>query len=150
MEVKTSLRASSTGYPFKVASVSETISEPSVYAERERKCDLGYLREAYLQPDGSTGYRCAAEPVGAYVRKGGSLEATDGSTCLCNGLMSTCGLGQFRADGRREPPIVTSGDYINDLRQLLVGRDSYNASDVVAHLSAGVDAALNGDASFTS
>jgi hypothetical protein len=84
------------------------------------------------------------------VRKGGSLEATDGSTCLCNGLMSTCGLGQFRADGRREPPIVTSGDYINDLRQLLVGRDSYSASDVVAHLSAGVDASLNGDASFTS
>jgi NAD(P)H-dependent flavin oxidoreductase YrpB (nitropropane dioxygenase family) len=150
VEVKTSLRASSTGYPFKVASVSETISEPSVYAERERKCDLGYLREAYLQPDGSTGYRCAAEPVGAYVRKGGPLEATDGSTCLCNGLMSTCGLGQFRADGRREPPIVTSGDYINDLRQLLVARDSYSASDVVAHLSAGVDASLNGNASFTS
>jgi len=150
VEVKTSLRASSTGYPFKVASVSETISEPSVYAERERKCDLGYLREAYLQPDGSTGYRCAAEPVGAYVRKGGSLDVTDGSTCLCNGLMSTCGLGQFRADGRREPPIVTSGDYINDLRQLLVGRDSYSAGDVVAHLSAGVDASLNGVASFTS
>ncbi|MGA7833883.1 MAG: nitronate monooxygenase [Acidimicrobiales bacterium] len=135
VNVKTSLRASSTGYPFKVASVSGTISDESVYAERERKCDLGYLREAYLKPNGSTGYRCAAEPVDAYVRKGGSLEATDGSTCLCNGLMATCGLGQYRSDGYREPPIVTSGDCINDIRQLLVGRDSYSAGDVIAHLS---------------
>ena len=52
--VKTSLRASSTGYPFKVASVSGTISDPRVYEERERKCDLGYLREAYVKRGGST------------------------------------------------------------------------------------------------
>ena len=32
VDVKTSLRASSTGYPFKVASVSGTVSDPSVYA----------------------------------------------------------------------------------------------------------------------
>jgi NAD(P)H-dependent flavin oxidoreductase YrpB (nitropropane dioxygenase family) len=133
--VRTSLRASSTGYPFKVASVSGTISDASVYAERERKCDLSYLREAYLKPNGSTGYRCAAEPVVAYERKGGSREATEGSSCLCNGLMATCGLGQYRADGRREPPIVTSGDCIDDIRQLLVGRESYSASDVIAHLT---------------
>ncbi len=135
VSVKTSLRASSTGYPFKVASVSGTISDPSVYDERERKCDLGYLREAYLKPNGSIGYRCAAEPVDAFVRKGGSLEMTEGSTCLCNGLMATCGLGQYRAGGRREPPIVTSGDCIDDIRQLLIGRESYGASDVIAHLT---------------
>jgi NAD(P)H-dependent flavin oxidoreductase YrpB (nitropropane dioxygenase family) len=134
VRVKTSLRASSTGYPFKVASVQDSISEPTVYAERVRKCDLGYLREAYVTHNGATGYRCAAEPVDAYIRKGGSIEAADGSTCLCNGLMSTCGLGQYRADGKREPPIVTSGDDINDIRQLLVGRENYHASDVIAHL----------------
>ena len=49
--------------------------------------------------------------------------------------MATCGLGQYRADGRHEPPIVTSGDCINDIRQLLVDRESYSASDVIAHLS---------------
>jgi NAD(P)H-dependent flavin oxidoreductase YrpB (nitropropane dioxygenase family) len=135
VKVSTSLRASSTGYPFKVASLSATISDSGVYAERTRRCDLGYLREAYLKPDGATGYRCAAEPLDAYVRKGGSIEGTEGTTCLCNGLMSTCGLGQYRSDGHREPPIVTSGDDINDLRELLVGRDSYNAGDVIAHLS---------------
>jgi NAD(P)H-dependent flavin oxidoreductase YrpB (nitropropane dioxygenase family) len=134
--VTTSLRASSTGYPFKVASVSDTISEPGVYDQRARKCDLGYLREAFVTPNGSTGYRCTAEPVDAYIRKGGDVTATEGSTCLCNGLMSTCGLGQFRADGHREPPIVTSGDDINEIRALLVGRESYGASDVIAHLSA--------------
>jgi NAD(P)H-dependent flavin oxidoreductase YrpB (nitropropane dioxygenase family) len=133
--VTTSLRASSTGYPFKVVSVSETISEPDVYEARARKCDLGYLREAYRAPNGSTGYRCTAEPVEAYVRKGGAVTATEGSTCLCNGLMSTCGLGQYRADGHREPPIVTSGDDIDEIRHLLVGRASYSASDVIAHLA---------------
>jgi NAD(P)H-dependent flavin oxidoreductase YrpB (nitropropane dioxygenase family) len=132
--VSTSLRASSTGYPFKVTSVRDTISEPEVYRQRPRRCDLGYLREAYVTPGGVTGYRCTAEPVDAYIRKGGEAGSTDGSTCLCNGLMSTCGLGQFRADGLREPPIVTSGDDINDIRALLIDREHYSASDVLAHL----------------
>jgi nitronate monooxygenase len=135
VHVRTSLRASSTGYPFKVASVPGTLSESSVYDERTRRCDLGYLREPYAQPDGSIGYRCAAEPVSTYVKKGGSLEATVDSACLCNGLMATCGLGQLRADGHREPAIVTSGDCINDVRELLRERDSYSALDVIAHLS---------------
>ncbi len=138
--VKTSLRASSTGYPFKVASISGTIADPLVYEERERKCDLGYLREAYVKRNGSVGYRCAAEPVAAYLRKGGLAEATEGSTCLCNGLMSTCGLGQFRSDGYQEPPIVTSGDCINDIRQLLENRASYSARDVLDHLDVGAAA----------
>ncbi len=150
VNVRTSLRASSTGYPFKVASVNDTISDTDVYAERERRCDLGYLREAYRKENGTLGYRCAAEPVDAFIRKGGAIEATEGSTCLCNGLMSTCGLGQFRADGHREPPIVTSGDSINDVRQLLVGRESYGARDVIDYLSGGVDATLVGDVSLTS
>jgi nitronate monooxygenase len=137
--VTTSLRASSTGYPFKVVSVGDTVSDSSVYDKRARKCDLGYLREAFVTSSGSTGYRCTAEPVDAYVRKGGDAVATEGSTCLCNGLMSTCGLGQYRADGHREPPIVTSGDDINDIRALLVGRESYSASDVIAHLSGARD-----------
>jgi NAD(P)H-dependent flavin oxidoreductase YrpB (nitropropane dioxygenase family) len=137
VSVTTSLRASSTGYPFKVAAVSGTVSEPAVYDARTRKCDMGYLREAYLTADGSVGYRCAAEPVSAYVRKGGSAEATEGTTCLCNGLLATCGLGQVRADGRREPPIVTSGDCINEVRTMVVEHGEYSAAQVVAHLDAG-------------
>ena len=135
VEVTTSLRASSTGYPFKVASVVGSLSEVAVYRARERKCDLGYLREAYAKSNGTLGYRCAAEPVSAYVLKGGRVEDTEESACLCNGLMATCGLAQVRADGRIEPPIVTSGDRINDIRTLLRGGDSYAASDVITYLN---------------
>jgi NAD(P)H-dependent flavin oxidoreductase YrpB (nitropropane dioxygenase family) len=134
VEVLTSTRASSTGYPFKVASIAGTISEAAIYEARERKCDLGYLREAYVKSNGSIGYRCAGEPVSVYVKKGGLLEDTVGRTCLCNGLMSTCGLGQVRADGDQEPPIITLGDCINEIRPLLEGKQSYGATDVIAYL----------------
>ena len=52
--VLTSSRASSTGYPFKVASVRGTLSEADVYRARQRTCDLGYLREAYVKPGGGS------------------------------------------------------------------------------------------------
>ena len=138
IDVTTSMRASSTGYPFKVASATGTISDLDIYEARERKCDVGYLREAYVNAQGTIGYRCAAEPVGAYTKKGGLLEDTVGRTCLCNGLMSTCGLGQVRAGGRQEPPIITSGDCINEIRPLLADRSSYSADDVIAHLREGI------------
>jgi NAD(P)H-dependent flavin oxidoreductase YrpB (nitropropane dioxygenase family) len=134
--VSTSLRASSTGYPFKVVDAPASVSDPAVYEARTRKCDLGYLREAYAKADGTLGYRCSAEPVSAYVRKGGDPSATEGSVCLCNGLMATCGLGQVRSDGRVEPPLLTSGDSLNDVRDLLAGRSSYSASDVIDYLGA--------------
>ena len=137
--VSTSLQASSTGYPFKVVSMSGTTSDAAVYDERNRVCDLGYLREPFLRPDDSIGYRCAAEPATDYVRKGGSPDDTVNSVCLCNGLMAACGLGQVRPDGRREPPIVTSGDSINDIGRLLDGRVNYFAKDVIELLDPVMD-----------
>jgi nitronate monooxygenase len=139
VDVKTSMVASSTGYPFKVATVEGTISDPLLYEARDRKCDLGYLREAYVKENGTIGYRCAAEPVGLYVRKGGQEEDTVGSTCLCNGLMATCGLAQVRSDGRHELPIVTSGDFLNEIRLVADGRASYGAYDVMNYLRPGLD-----------
>ena len=147
VEVRTSIRASSTGYPFKVASIEGTVSDPEVYAERERKCDLGYLREVYVKPNGIIGYRCAAEPTIAYLRKGGQIEDTEGVTCLCNGLMSTCGLGQVRSGGHQEPAIVTSGDRINEVRKLLAEKEDFGAVDVIAYLKNGLDV---GDGATTS
>jgi NAD(P)H-dependent flavin oxidoreductase YrpB (nitropropane dioxygenase family) len=134
LKVHTSMQASSTGYPFKIAAVNGTISDEVVYEGRERKCDLGYLREAYLKDSGGIGYRCDAEPIDAYVKKGGHLEETEGSTCLCNGLMATCGLAQIRVDGRREPPIVTSGDCINEIRLVAKDKSGYSALDVITFL----------------
>lgn len=88
--------ASPTGFPFKVAQVEGTLSEKKVYEERRRICDMGYLRVAYKRPDGSTGFRCASEPVESYTRKGGKEEDTEKRICLCNALMAAAGLGQIR------------------------------------------------------
>src|SRR5665213_3308385 len=128
--VSTSTHASPTGYPFKVASVPGTISDHQVYEERERKCDLGFLREAYLRPDGSLGYRCSAEPVATYIRKGGLIAETEDRTCLCNGRKATCGLAQVRSDGQAEPAIVTSGDCVNEIGTLIGEHNNYCAADV--------------------
>lgn len=133
--VSTSTTASSTGYPFKVVDEIGTIGDPDVYAARTRKCDLGYLREAYLDENGATAYRCAAEPLTIYRRKGGNVDDAQSTTCLCNGLMATCGLAQVRPDGYVEPALVTSGDRIDDVTLLLDGRSDFSAQDVIDWLN---------------
>lgn len=126
--------ASPTGFPFKVVQVETTLSEPEVFAARERRCDLGYLRELYRRDDGTIGYRCPGEPVGDYVRKGGDISHTVGRKCVCNGLMGTIGLGQQRGE-TVEPAILTAGVGLRDVAALLDGRTSYSAADVVAYLT---------------
>lgn len=135
LDVKTSTTASSTGYPFKVVEVPSSISDPEVFAARPRRCDLGYLREAYLDAQGATAYRCAAEPLVLFEKKGGIVADALTTTCLCNGLMATCGLGQVRAHGYLEPPIVTSGDALNDVAALVESRGDYTARDVIDWLN---------------
>jgi NAD(P)H-dependent flavin oxidoreductase YrpB (nitropropane dioxygenase family) len=134
LRVRTDPLASPSGYPFKVVALHDTISDPEVYASRERVCDLGFLRTAYLRDSGTIGYRCPAEPEDDYVDKGGALEDTEGRKCLCNGLLATIGLGQKRRVGP-EPPIVTAGDDLERVvRALSVDGGAYTASDVVDYL----------------
>lgn len=134
LRVRTDPRASSSGYPFKVAALDNTVSDPDVYALRPRVCDLGFLRTPYLRDDGTIGYRCPGEPVAAYVHKGGTRDETEGRNCLCNGLLATIGLGQVRR-GVPEPPIVTAGDDLERaVRALAVDGSRYSASDVVDYL----------------
>ncbi|HWA25532.1 MAG TPA: nitronate monooxygenase [Lacunisphaera sp.] len=134
-DVRTDPRASPTGMPFKVVSVARSLSDHAVHAGRVRVCDLGYLRQPYQRPDGTIGYRCPAEPVEDYVRKGGQAEDAVGRRCLCNGLMAAAGLGQVLADGRGEPPLVTAGDSVRDLRGLCPpGCTSYTVDDVLAFM----------------
>ena len=130
--VFTDPQASPTGFPFKVVALPNTLSETEIYAQRERKCDLGYLRKVYKRPDGTPGYRCAAEPVSDYVAKGGSAETTPGRKCLCNALFATIGLGQTDPQGVEEPAIVTAGDDVVHInRYLQAGKASYTAEDVL-------------------
>lgn len=137
--VLTDCRVSPTGFPFKVAQLQGTSSEPAVYQARKTVCDMGYLREPYAISGGRIGYRCAAEPVAAYVAKGGNAEETFGRKCLCNALMANIGLPQRREDGSVEPPLVTVGDGINSIARFIpAGKDSYSAADVVRSLLRGV------------
>jgi NAD(P)H-dependent flavin oxidoreductase YrpB (nitropropane dioxygenase family) len=134
--VRNDVRASPTGFPFKMVSLPGTASDEQVYADRPRLCDLGYLRTPYRRPDGKVGQRCPAEPVDEYLRKGGAIEDTVGSRCLCNGLVATVGFGQRRPDGYVEPPIVTLGQDLTFLPHLTRHRDDYTAADVIEYLLA--------------
>jgi nitronate monooxygenase len=124
--------ASPTGFPFKVARLEDSLSEAEVYAARKRVCDLGFLRELYRKEDGSIGYRCAAEPVDAYVAKGGDPAAAVGRKCLCNALLADIGQPQSRNGSGPERPLVTAGDALSEVwRFMRPGESTYTARDVI-------------------
>jgi NAD(P)H-dependent flavin oxidoreductase YrpB (nitropropane dioxygenase family) len=129
--VRTDPRASPTGYPFKIVEIDGVNSRAE---GRTRCCDLGYLRTAYKEESGRLGYRCAAEPVDTYVKRGGTVEDTDGRKCLCNGLFANIGQAQVRDGGIDEMPIITSGDELALLGAFFRERPDYTASDVITHL----------------
>jgi NAD(P)H-dependent flavin oxidoreductase YrpB (nitropropane dioxygenase family) len=136
VRVRTDVRASPTGFPFKVVSWP---GNPAAETKRERICDLGYLRNAYEKPGGGIGYRCASEPERDFLAKGGEEAELSGRKCLCNALLSTIGLPQEREAGA-EPPLLTSGDDAAVLERFLGGRTHYSASDVVRYLLNGTHA----------
>jgi NAD(P)H-dependent flavin oxidoreductase YrpB (nitropropane dioxygenase family) len=136
VRVRTDVRASPTGFPFKVAELAGTVSDPEVYAARERLCDLGYLRTPYVADSGRVGYRCPGEPVDTYVSKGGDRADAAGRACLCNALTADIGLGQTRPDGYQEPALVTVGSDLTGARTLAeLHPRGWTASDAVAFLS---------------
>lgn len=140
ISILTDPRASPTGFPFKVVQLEGTVASLPVYQARERVCDLGYLRSAYKDERGRVGYRCAAEPVDTFVKKGGALEETTGRKCLCNALLADVGHGQLREGGEAERPLLTSGDDLVNMNRFLQGRIEYTAADVLDYLLADVAA----------
>lgn len=137
--VRNDPRASPTGFPFKVISVDGTVSQQEVYDARPRLCDLSYLRQAYQREDGSIGYRCAAEPVHMFVKKGGSVEDTVGRKCLCNGLVATIGMAQHRKDGYVEDRIMTLGEDLDGPRDLIARHpQGWTAAQALAYLQEGL------------
>ena len=127
--VRTDPRASPTGYPFKIVE----LPGEQEWAERSRICDIGYLRTPARTAEGKLVYRCPAEPIDAYVAKGGNVEDTIGRRCLCNGLMASIGHAQARA-AEDERPLVTSGDDLLRMSRFLGDRRSYSARDVITYL----------------
>lgn len=134
---------SPTGFAFKVVQLEGTLSEPQVFDERRRVCDLGGLQQRALtkpSPDGMRQLyrRCPAEPVAIFVRKRGLEANAQNRRCLCNGLLSTVGLGQILTkDGEwhEEPAIVTLGNDLEGIRRVSRhGQARYYAHDVVTDL----------------
>jgi nitronate monooxygenase len=124
--------ASPTGFPFKVAELEGSLSDPAVYQQRKRICDLGALRQPYRRPDGKIGYRCPAEPVAAYVAKGGREEDTVGRKCLCNALIANVGMPQRLSDGSTEKCLITLGDHVKEVGQFCsAGHVDFSAADVI-------------------
>jgi nitronate monooxygenase len=142
LDVFTDPVASPTGFPFKVLEFENSLSDTPMYEHRQRHCDLGYLRQAYKQPDGSLGWRCPAEQIDSYVRKGGKREYTAGRKCVCNALVANIGLGQLRRGGELEKPLITCGDDVRNIHRFLPHPEasSYSAHDVVERLMSLVDA----------
>ena len=135
LEVRTDMRFSSTGFPFKVAVLEGTLSDPVLRDGRLHICNHGGLVSLYEKADGSIGYRCAGEPVDAFVEKGGNPDDTVERGCLCNALIATTGLGN-----PGEIPIITLGDdpTVFLLHLMKNAESSYSASDVIRYILSGV------------
>ena len=130
MKAITDPRASPTGFPFKVIPLPGTLAVSKF--ERNRICELGYLRHAYRKKNGSVGWRCPAEPIEDYIAKGGSEQETLGRLCVCNALLANIGLGQRRPDGSQELPLLTSGSDVETVARFLPDEaSSYSAIDVI-------------------
>ena len=144
LEIKTDARTSPSGFPFKVAQIPGTLSDPAVYTARKRICDIGFLQSAYLAPDGELSFRCPAENEDEYVRKGGKIPHTKGRVCLCNGLLATAGFSQTWANGYKEPPIVTLGDDLSAVRLLMQdlppGHKTYSIGKAFKYIASALDA----------
>lgn len=135
LKVRTDHRASPTGFPFKVVDVVGTIGNRATYEARPRLCDLSYLRTPKIDTDGKVRYVCASEPEHKYLDKGGDPADLDGRMCLCNGLMASIGLGQERADGYHEAPLLTLGSSTGDVVEMLeLFPRGWSAADLVHSL----------------
>ena len=130
--VVTDPSASPTGFPFKVAELAGSLSDEAVYQKRRRICDLGFLRQPYRRDDGKIGYRCPAEPIAAYVAKGGREEDAVGRKCLCNALIANVGMPQRLPDGSDDKCLITMGDDLAEVGRFCPeGKVEFSAEDVI-------------------
>jgi NAD(P)H-dependent flavin oxidoreductase YrpB (nitropropane dioxygenase family) len=132
--VYTDAKSSPTGFPFKAIKLEDSLANETHYLNRTRICDLGYLRHLYKMKSGQIVYRCPAEPVADWLKKGGQESETVGKKCLCNALFTDIGLGQIQEWGP-EGYLLTAGDDFNNLKRILEpGKMSYTAKDVISYL----------------
>ncbi len=122
---------SPSGFPFQVVQLPNTLSDPKLLGDMERKCDHGYMVAAYKMGSGAIAFRCPAEPIGDFVRKGGKVEDTESRVCICKALSATAKDG-ISAELPYVGKIVTLGKDLSFRDLLLINPDgSYSAEDVI-------------------
>ena len=85
--VQTSL-VSPTGFPFKVVQLAGTLADETVYTDRRRLCDLGFLRQRGLSKADADGsrhlfQRCPAAPLEDFIGKRGLPPNAGGQASAC-------------------------------------------------------------------
>jgi NAD(P)H-dependent flavin oxidoreductase YrpB (nitropropane dioxygenase family) len=136
LRVRTDGSVSPTGFPFKVHELEGTLSDPAIRDARQRRCDLGYLRQP-VASDGELVYVCPAEPGPTFKSKGGRQQQATGRVCLCNALFAAAGLPQQRQDGSAETPIFTGGADLGTVRHLSPDGDDYRATAAISFIRTG-------------
>lgn len=135
LEVVLDMLASPTGFPFHVA------QRPQKWI---RSCDIGHLRTpVIIRQEGSPDriwFRCSAEPVKQFLRKGGDITDTEGRECLCRELLGATGL-ENPVTHQVDPPIVTLGrEAVVQVPRFLDWLDArpgkaYKAESVIEYIS---------------
>lgn len=134
LDIKTSAAASPSGFPFQVAQIEDTLADRDIYEGRKRICNIGHLVQAFQKDGGKIGFRCAGEPIEAFVKKGGDRDEAAGKVCLCNGLGAAAGYGSMGPNGP-EPIIVTLGKDVEFFAGLVKRPDGgYAAEEVVRYM----------------
>ena len=128
--------ASPTGFPFKVAELTGTLSDEAAYEARPRLCDLGYLRRS-LRASG----RPPRLPLSRASRsmttsaRAARPRTPSGASACATRSSRTSGWASAGQTGYAELPMLTAGDDIASVRAFISpGHLSYHARDVVASL----------------
>ena len=122
---------SPTFYPFHEVFLEGTLSVKVIYEKRKRVCNIGLLRTLYVMPDGVIVYRCPAENIEAWMKKGGNKDDALGKVCLCNCLLNNADLNLSEG----EYPDITLSKYFDFLKHLMKHEDdSYGVEDVMRYL----------------
>lgn len=134
-KVFTHPRISPTGYPFKMGMLANTLSDPVIFSQRKRVCNVGFLSSLFKTSDGKIDRRCPAENEAVFAKKGGNIALSGEARCLCNALLANIGLGMKYASGYLEAPLLTVGSHIESLKRLIdqFGLE-YSALDVLTFL----------------
>ena len=130
LEIRKDASVSPTFYPFMVPQLPGTMSDKNVYNSRPRICDLGALRQPFVNAQGKIIWRCPAERIAIYTHKGGLLEDAVEKRCLCNNLLAA-----IRLANPGELPIFTLGSELGFLTEIMDNEDDhYSATEAVNYL----------------